>query len=70
MFRLKRIVGILLLLLVVGLGTPHVYADDGPTETPGKASVGPTETPGRTGPTETPGIVEGIIVYLVSTLLP
>lgn len=69
MFKLKRIVVIVLLLLVVGLGTPQVFAD-GPTETPGITSGGPTETPGCTGPTETPGIIENILVYLVSTLIP
>ncbi len=79
MFRLKRVVAIVLLLLVVSVGTPQVFAD-GPTETPGTPEIctnapevacptGPTETPGYAGPTETPGLVDQIIL-LISTLIP
>lgn len=79
MFRLKRVVSIVLLLLVIGVGTPQVFAD-GPTETPGGPEIctsapeyqcptGPTETPGYAGPTETPGFVDQII-FLFSTLIP
>ena len=71
MFRLKRVVAIVLLVVAIGVGAPQVFAEDGPTETPGIPVVncGPTETPGNAGPTETPGIVENII-YLLSTLIP
>lgn len=80
MFRLKRVVAIALLVVAIGMGAPQVFANDGPTETPGipvmnsgptetPGIVGPTETPGHTGPTETPGIVNDII-YFLSTLIP
>ncbi len=80
MYRMKRIVAIVLLLLVVGAGAPQVFAD-GPTETPGYIATytGPTETPGQAGttqttdtegPTETPGIFESLLTYLVTTLIP
>ena len=75
MFRLKRVVAIVLLLLVIGVGTPQVFAEDGPTEIPGKALCSPTETtgatevPGDTGSAELPDIINGI-VYLISTLIP
>lgn len=55
MQRMKRIVAIVLLLLVVGLGTPQVFAE-GPTETPGITVQSPTETPDLAGPTEIPGL--------------
>lgn len=78
MYRMKRVVAIVLLLLVVGIGTPHVSANEGPTETPGYTSTqkGPTETPGfsspaeEEGPTETPGYFEGILISLFSSLIP
>lgn len=78
MLKLKRIVAVILLVLVVGLSTPQVFAD-GPSETPGITSGGPSETPGLTGPSETPGlagpsetpgIFDTIIGYLVSNLIP
>lgn len=78
MRRLKRIVAVVLLLLVVGLNTPQVFAE-GPSETPGITSGGPSETPGLTGPSETPGlagpsetpgIIDAIVSYLVSNLIP
>jgi hypothetical protein len=86
MHRMKRFVTLVLLLLVVGLGTPQVFAE-GPTETPGITAHNPTQTPGVTGPTETPGQAgptetpgepgptetPGIIaglIYFVSTLIP
>jgi hypothetical protein len=80
MFRLKRVVAIVLLVVAIGVGAPQVFAEDGPTETPGTPVVlsgptetpgitGPTETPGQSGPTETPGIVNDII-YLLATLIP
>jgi hypothetical protein len=78
MFRLKRVFAIVLLLLVVSVGTPQVFAGDGPTETPGitvagptetPGIAGPTETPGQAGPTETPGLIDNII-YFLSTLIP
>lgn len=78
MLKLKRIVAVVLLLLVVGLNTPQVFAD-GPSEIPGITSGGPSETPGLTGPSETPGLAgpsatsgffDTIISYLVSTLIP
>ena len=80
MYRMKRIVAIALLLLMVGVGTPQVFAE-GPTETPGYTSQtlsGPTETPGLTGttktsedegPTETPGYFDSILIYIVSSLI-
>jgi hypothetical protein len=81
MYRMKRIVAIVLLLLMVGAGAPQVFANSGPTETPGYATPlsGPTETPGLTGttrtsetegPTETPGYFELMLTYLVTTLIP
>lgn len=70
MYRIKRIVVVVLLLLVVGLGTTRVSAGDGPTETPSAAQPSPTEGPGNSGPTETPSLIDGIIIYLVSTLIP
>ena len=78
MLRLKRIVAIVLLLLVIGMGTPQVFAGDGPSETPGMTNPGPSETPGLNGPSETPGyngpsetpgIVDDIIT-LISSLIP
>ncbi|HEX8000685.1 MAG TPA: hypothetical protein VF528_20055 [Pyrinomonadaceae bacterium] len=79
MFRLRRVVATVLLLLVIGAGAPRVFAQ-GPTETPGTPEIcantpeapcptGPTETPGFAGPTETPGLVDNII-YLIVTLIP
>ena len=79
MYRMKRIVAIVLLLLVFSAGTPQVFAE-GPTETPGQTAIftGPTETPGQAGttqtsdadgPTETPGIFESMIIYVVTTLI-
>jgi hypothetical protein len=70
MYRIKRIVVVVLLLLVVGLGTTRVSADDGPTEIPATVQQGPTITPGNDGPTETPAMIDSIIIYLVSTLIP
>ena len=70
MYRIKRIVVVVLLLLVVGLGTTRVYANDGPTETPAGAQQLPTDVSNNTGPTETPAMIDSIIFYLVSTLVP
>jgi hypothetical protein len=70
MYRIKRIVVVVLLLLVVGLGTTRVFAEDGPTETPAGAQQLSTEVPTDTGPTETPAMIDAIIIYLVSTLIP
>jgi hypothetical protein len=66
-YRIKRIVALALLLLVIGAGTPQVFADDGPTETPGNPVPGPTP-PQIPGPTETPGIINGLIIFIVSTI--
>jgi hypothetical protein len=75
MFRVKRIVAIVLLLVVIGMGAPQVFAE-GPSETPGVTGpsetpghTGPSETPGYNGPSETPGLVNDIILFL-STLIP
>ena len=80
MCRVKRIVAVALLLVVVGAGTPQVFAE-GPTETPGYTSqtkINPAETPGlasttttgEEGPTETPGYFDSILIYIVSSLIP
>lgn len=70
MFKIKRIVAIVLLLVVVGLGTVPAFAADGPSEMPGLAVVGPSEMPGLTGPSETPGIFDAIFIFVVSNLIP
>lgn len=72
MNKAKRLIAIMLLALVVGLGTPQAFA--GPSETPGVTVTveGPSETPGITvtvdGPSETPGIVAAILQYLASII--
>jgi hypothetical protein len=64
---MKRIVATLLLLVVIGIGTPQVFAEDGPSETP---TVGVKITTEITDPAgENPGIVANI-VYFLSTLIP
>lgn len=70
MVRMKRIVATMLLLLVVCLGTPQVFAD-GPTETPAATNNGPitTQPPTVDGPTETPAMIEALII-LVTDLIP
>lgn len=66
MYRMKKIVAIVLLLLVVSLGAPQAFAsDDGPSETPG--IVASTNT--SDGPSETPGFFETVF-NLLSTLIP
>lgn len=70
MYRIKRIVAVVLLLLVVGLGTTRVFAEESPTETPAAAQQGPSVTPTNAAPTETPAMFDSIIIYLVSTLIP
>lgn len=80
MYRMKRIVTIALLVLVVSVGTPQVFAQ-GATETPGYTQklTGPSETPGLTataqstngeGPSETPGFFDSLFIYLVTNLIP
>jgi hypothetical protein len=68
MFKVKRIVAIVLLLLVIGMGTPQVFAE-GPSELPGVTNSGPSELPGHNGPSELPGIVNDII-NLVASFIP
>jgi hypothetical protein len=67
MHRMKRIVATLLLLVVIGLGTPQVFAGDGPSETPTVGVKITTEISDPTG--ETPSVVASII-YFLSTLIP
>lgn len=77
MDRMKKLLAIALMAMVLGVGTPAVFADGpsetpgiiGPSETPGK-NDGPSETPGQTGPSETPGrMMIEIIVYLATNLV-
>lgn len=71
--RIKRLVAIGLMVLVLGVGAPSVFAE-GPQETPGSGTErteGPQETPGQIdGPQETPGeIVLNVIITLATTVL-
>lgn len=69
MYSIKRIVAVVLLLVVVGLGTPRVFADDGPTETPTTGTqIISTDGSDDTGPTETPTLGTSIITYLISLI--
>lgn len=65
MYRMKRIVANVLLLLVMGLGTPQVFADAGATSV-----VKPTEMPGYTTPADPLGTIDEIVIYIVSNLIP
>lgn len=70
MHRMKRIVATILLLLVMGLGTTPVFAEDKakPTETPGFAT--PADVTGTMDATGAPDIFNEILVNLLSTLIP
>ena len=77
MKSMKKIVGIMLLVLVTSLGTPLAFAGpgevagrSGPGEVAGRTSAGPTETPGVTadGVAESPGIMALILNYLAVML--
>lgn len=64
MRRIKRIFAITLLALMVGLGTPAVFAD-GNAESPGVTSTQTTETTITVdGNAESPGIYATAIMYL------
>jgi hypothetical protein len=66
MYRMKRIVATVLLLLVMGLGTPQVFADGA-----GATSVvKPTEMPGVATPVDPLGMIDQIVIYIVSDLIP
>lgn len=70
MHRMKRSVATILLLLVMGLGTPSAFAEDKvkPTETPALAIV--TGTTDAADAPATPDIFTEILVDLLSTLIP
>jgi len=66
MYRMKRIVATVLLLLVMVMGTPQVFADDA-----GATSVvKPTETPGIATSGDPLGLIDQIVIYIVSDLIP
>jgi hypothetical protein len=62
MKKVKRLLGITLLVLVASLGTPQAFATDGFVETPG------VTLPSNEGISETPGIVAIILDYLAALL--
>jgi hypothetical protein len=70
MKRMKKLVAIVLMAMVLGVGAPAAFAD-GPVETPGVTTSGPVETPGVTtaGPVETPGQTLIDILVLLATNL-
>jgi len=70
MYRMKRIVATLLLLLVMGLGTPQVFAQGTvkPTETPGVAVT--IQPPGDTPTNNVSDVIDEVVIYLLSTLIP
>jgi hypothetical protein len=74
MHSMKKFFAITLLALLVGLGTPAIYAD-GTAESPGvhsaptsdKVSVtaeGTAESPGYLGTAESPGFMATVFIYL------
>jgi hypothetical protein len=65
---MKRITATVLLLLVVGLGTPQVFADDAGGG--GTSVTKPTETPGGATPIDPLGTIDGIIIFIASNLIP
>lgn len=77
---MKKLIAIVLMVLVLGVGAPVVWAD-GIQETPGGGTggggtqattdrIGTQETPGNTGTQETPGsIILNVIVTLATTLV-
>lgn len=81
MTKFRKLVAIVCLGLMLGVGTPAAFAGPqetpgcgGPQETPGLS--GPQETPGKCGPQETPGlagatdalgqVIADIITYLAT----
>jgi hypothetical protein len=70
MRKIKKLMGIILLVLVATLCTPPAFA--GAVETPGVTCPGAVETPGLASPingaVETPGIVS-ILMDIVASLI-
>lgn len=74
---MKKFFAIALLTMMVGLGTPAVFAD-GNAESPGITSSsttttstnttttvnGTAESPGVTGSAESPGLITDVLIYL------
>ncbi|HEY0404942.1 MAG TPA: hypothetical protein VGC89_04400 [Pyrinomonadaceae bacterium] len=65
---MKRIVATVLLLLVMGLGTPQVFADD-PLNATG-VTPKPTELPGSAAPGDSQGTIDDLLIYIVSSVIP
>ncbi len=61
---MKKFFAITLMALVLGLGTPAAFAEEGTAESPGATSTGTAESPGYTGTAESPGFIETVIIYV------